>query len=110
MKYKDQLKDPRWKARKKEIHELDNWECKNCGENNSELHVHHLLYRSGAMAWEYSNEELITYCGKCHYEWHELKKTIDHSCSVRNMEQLKLYDDVLRVLSKDSYRRLYGRK
>jgi hypothetical protein len=38
------------------------------------LQVHHLYYIQGLMPWEYSNDCLVTMCGKHHAEYHEKVK------------------------------------
>jgi len=44
MKYSEKLKDPRWQKKRLKVLERDNWECKQCGEKEETLHIHHLLY------------------------------------------------------------------
>ena len=44
----------------------DNFTCVNCGDTENQLHVHHKLYISGNDPWEYTDEQLITLCSKCH--------------------------------------------
>jgi hypothetical protein len=38
------------------------------------LHVHHHYYIKNRKAWEYPDEALITYCGKCHHNIHQIIK------------------------------------
>lgn len=66
MEYKEQLKDPRWLMRRREIKERDNHRCMLCGTDYGMLNVHHLLYRNGCKAWEYRDTELATLCEECH--------------------------------------------
>lgn len=35
------------------------------------LDVHHKFYIVNKLPWEYANDDLITYCGYCHEEWHK---------------------------------------
>lgn len=65
MTYKQQLLDPRWQKKRLEILERDNFECKLCYDPGTTLHIHHIKYRK-CLAWEYENDELITYCKHCH--------------------------------------------
>lgn len=69
-KYKEFLKDGRWQRKRLEIMERDDFKCKQCGATN-DLQVHHLRYFNGRKPWEYSNEDLVTLCGKCHRNAHE---------------------------------------
>ena len=66
MDYKEQLKDPRWLMRRREIKDRDNHRCMLCGTDSGMLNVHHLLYRDGCNAWEYKDTELATLCEECH--------------------------------------------
>lgn len=64
--YSEKLKDPRWQKKRLEIFKRDNWACQFCGDTTQTLHVHHLLYHSGHLPWEYDESELITLCEYCH--------------------------------------------
>jgi hypothetical protein len=35
------------------------------------LVVHHRVYRSGKMAWEYGDDDLLTLCERCHSKLHD---------------------------------------
>ncbi len=69
-KYSDQLRNPRWQRKRLQIFERDGWKCCLCGDENSELHVHHTYYAKGKRPWEYPNEDLVTYCNHCHTKRH----------------------------------------
>lgn len=69
--YYAELQDIRWLNKRKEILELDEYMCRNCGNTNN-LQVHHKTYIDGLKAWEYSNNDLITLCSKCHKQVHGL--------------------------------------
>lgn len=71
MKYAEQLKTSKWINKKSKILKRDKYTCTNCKVNDLELHVHHLYYISGNMAWDYPENALITLCIKCHKEWHK---------------------------------------
>ncbi len=79
MTYEEQLETRHWKVRRDEILERDDYCCQEClrgkRENrNIKLHVHHKSYIAGRMAWEYSDEYLITLCEDCHQMIHGLKE------------------------------------
>ena len=65
--YIDYLQSDDWKIRRKELMDLANWICSNCGEKA--ILLHHLNYNN------LGNEELdidvITLCTDCHNEIHE---------------------------------------
>ena len=64
--YKDLLRDKRWISKRNKILSRDNNTCCYCGCNDRYLHVHHLRYIEDKKPWEYSDEDLITLCEKCH--------------------------------------------
>lgn len=60
------LRDPRWQRRRLEIMSRDDFSCRDCGDNEAPLNVHHLYYRFGFAPWEYSDAALVTWCEPCH--------------------------------------------
>lgn len=67
MNYAAQLKDRRWWDKRTEILMRDYFHCTQCGcDANNILEVHHLDYIKGRLAWEYSNDNFLTLCRKCH--------------------------------------------
>ena len=64
--YWELLRDPRWQKRRLEVLELAEFRCSYCFDTKEELHVHHRIYRKGAMPWEYSFSELACLCHRCH--------------------------------------------
>lgn len=75
--YAETLFDPRWKTRRKQILERDQYKCVLCGSTES-LHVHHRQYhfierlQKFKDPWEYDGANLITLCEKCHTKGHTL--------------------------------------
>lgn len=69
--YVEKLKDPRWQKKRLEIFKRDNWRCCLCGDTENTLHVHHLRYKKNADPWDYDNDDLITLCESCHYNFDE---------------------------------------
>jgi hypothetical protein len=64
--YYEKLKDPRWQKKRLEILERDKWACRNCGDKDSTLHIHHIFYVPKTEPWEIPNGLLITLCEDCH--------------------------------------------
>lgn len=64
MTYSEKIKDPRWQKKRLEILGRDNFTCKLCNDDTTELHVHHLAYKGEP--WEQSNDRLVTLCKNCH--------------------------------------------
>lgn len=73
MTYSELLQDPRWQAKRLTILSRDNYTCRQCSATNTELHVHHHVYLTGHLPWEYEDEYLITLCAKCHQNEETLK-------------------------------------
>lgn len=68
--YAKLLRDPRWKAYREEILELDGATCSKCGATDKRLHVHHREYISGRKPWEYPPGLLEALCAGCHAAEH----------------------------------------
>lgn len=71
--YGQKLKDPRWQRKRLEVMGRDHFTCRLCGDNQSMLNVHHLLYERGADPWDYPGNSLITTCEDCHQELHAMQ-------------------------------------
>lgn len=67
MPYDEQLRNPRWQARREAILKRDNHQCVKC-RSTRRLRVHHLKYTG--LAWEASDANLITLCAICHAKTH----------------------------------------
>lgn len=66
-----QYKDPRWQKKRLEILERDNFTCRDCGDTESKLNVHHLYYSPDKKVWEYDNITYLTLCDDCHKSEHD---------------------------------------
>lgn len=77
MTYAEKLKSPRWQKKRLEIFQRDEWTCQFCGDKESQLSVHHILYKKDCDPWEYHNDYLITVCDSCHAEEEKLKDESD---------------------------------
>lgn len=77
MDYKEQVKSPKWKRRRLEILQRDDFTCQICGCKEKMLHVHHTAYEKGKMIWDYPDEMLITLCEDCHEYEHALNDSIE---------------------------------
>ena len=73
--YSDKLKDSRWKAKRKEIIERDNKQCRLCGMKDVVFHVHHQWYDWDTEPWDYEDECYLTMCPDCHEEYHVMQDT-----------------------------------
>lgn len=68
--YKEQMTDPRWAARSREIMKRDNFTCQLCGRSDRGLNVHHIKYQNDLDYWDYPDELLMTVCRVCHAKIH----------------------------------------
>jgi hypothetical protein len=73
MNFFDQYKSPEWQRKRLEVLADSEWACEDCGDDSSQLHVHHKQYIKGRKVWEYSRKELACLCEKCHAEAHKNK-------------------------------------
>lgn len=72
--YADKLRDPRWQKKRLEILQLSEFCCISCGDSESELHVHHLVYEKGKEPWE--SQYLIPVCKACHKDLESVREDI----------------------------------
>lgn len=115
MTYQQQIKHPNWQKKRLEVLEANGFKCENCGDKDEQLHVHHPLYRRGAMIWEYTVEELECLCARCHKDAHAIDEKLKKAlaiCSDKgrvlayiNSMNAHLDDDTLTV---DSYEAAEG--
>ncbi|GEM_PF-2268184 len=69
-------KHPKWQKKRLIILDRDEYMCRNCGESESQLHIHHLYYLPNYKPWEYDDDALLTLCEKCHKEFTEIATEI----------------------------------
>lgn len=64
---------PNWESTSKRARARDGWECKGCGNDSSDLHVHHItpfkmFIEDGEVDFMEANDfdNLVTLCPRCH--------------------------------------------
>lgn len=67
-----ELASPKWKKKREEVFERYGKQCVECGSTKN-IQVHHLIYRKGHHLWDYSVDELLPLCKKCHQKVHDDK-------------------------------------
>ena len=70
--YAELLKDPRWQKIRLEVFQRADWQCQQCSDKTTELHVHHTFY-DGREPWEYPENSLKCLCKTCHNSEHNKK-------------------------------------
>lgn len=78
MDYNEQLKSPKWQKKRLEVFNRDDFRCKCCNRNDLQLNVHHKIYITKLLAWEYSDNNYITLCGNCHEKLHLANKLLNN--------------------------------
>jgi len=73
--YNELLNHSQWKLKRIKILSRDKGRCRNCSVQNN-LQIHHEYYIIDFLPWEYNDDALITFCRKCHIDWHEKNKNI----------------------------------
>ena len=74
--YAEQIKRPEWQRKRLERLKISSFCCECCNNSEEELNVHHLLYKKGAMIWEYDNADLAVLCSTCHLKTHEIEDSL----------------------------------
>lgn len=74
--YQDLLKDPKWISKRNQILSRDKNTCQFCGCQDKYMHVHHKRYIRGLKPWEYSPNDLITLCERCHENETEMNNLV----------------------------------
>ena len=72
MSYEEQLKDKRWLSFRRFIFDVRGSKCEKCG-STTHLQVHHNHYIKGRSAWEYTCNDVMVVCRKCHRKIHRIK-------------------------------------
>jgi hypothetical protein len=88
MTYREKLRDGRWQQLRLRVMERDRWRCQSgvCVAHNNPrvmLVVHHKRYIAGHEPWDYSPDDLITLCVKCHDSIHQNEETITNQVLVK---------------------------
>ncbi len=73
------MKTDEWRELSEACKIRDGRKCRRC-PSRSNLHAHHMFYRN--RIWDTQVQDLITLCGKCHDEAHNIKRNA-HGSVVR---------------------------
>ena len=70
--YAEALQHPKWQKKRLKMFERGNWQCRECGDTETMLHLHHLKYTK-KYPWNEPAKNLITICSNCHKKKHKIK-------------------------------------
>lgn len=110
MSYSKKLQHPYWQKKRLEILSRDNFQCKLCGADYKELHVHHRWYIFGNEIWDYPDNCFETLCHECHgyVEGHLKDAESDIKLQLRrtyiNQDDYGCFVRLLKYLSDDSFK------
>ena len=82
--FSDQYKHPKWQKKRLEMLDAASFQCSNCGEQDSQLHVHHKTYIKGRKIWDYKPSQLAVLCEKCHASEHAAKDVFNEILSTQS--------------------------
>ena len=71
--YSEKLRDPRWQKKRLGVMERDGFACRDCGDSEKSLQVHHCFYAKGD-PWLTEDRFLMTLCCDCHQDRGELEQ------------------------------------
>jgi 5-methylcytosine-specific restriction endonuclease McrA len=100
MNYKEQIKHPKWQRKRLEILQRDNFKCRCCNDEDTQLHIHHKKYISGNKIWMYADDDLITLCEDCHILIEAITKEFKIDYNVLNGYKKKHNKDAISLFIK----------
>lgn len=91
MNYSEKLKHPKWQRKRLEVLQRDDFKCCLCGDDETELHIHHLKYTGEP--FEAPLEHLQTICKVCHSNIEDHKEYNIEKCKgiISDDKQLRCY-------------------
>lgn len=70
--YYEKLKSPQWQKKRLELLNDRGFKCELCGDKDSQLHVHHKIYKKSLSPWAYPNHNYAVLCDSCHKDSHDV--------------------------------------
>lgn len=74
--YSEQYRSPKWQKKRLEVLNAADFQCQDCGSKENTLNVHHVIYHKGREVWNYTNDELMVLCEKCHENRHRMQSAM----------------------------------
>ena len=98
MNYKELLKSPKWQKKRLEVFERDGFKCTSCGDEQTQLQVHHLKYMKNPI--EQPIGDLKTVCKDCYELITGLKLEFKGGICKNNVKYL-FYSDYILIKNKN---------
>ena len=74
--YQDMLNSERWKQKRQEILERDDYTCRSC-QRKTATEVHHICYYTNSHPADYPGHLLRSFCTECHQREHEMQAYVN---------------------------------
>ena len=74
--YKEMLQSPLWQKKRLEVFNQKGFRCEECGDEESQLAVHHKYYKKDFKPWDYQDDAYMVFCTTCHEAVHKAKKIV----------------------------------
>ena len=74
--YKEMLQSPLWQKKRLEVFNQKGFRCEECGDEESQLAVHHKYYKKDFKPWDYQDDAYMVLCTPCHDAVHKAKKIV----------------------------------
>lgn len=74
--YKELIQSPMWQKKRLEVFNQKGFRCEECGDEESQLAVHHKYYKYNLKPWEYEDDAYMVLCTSCHDDVHKAKKIV----------------------------------
>lgn len=68
LSYYEKLQHPLWQKTRLRVLERANYTCEQCGDSETQVHVHHVFYIWGCEPWDYPDYAFKCLCKNCHAE------------------------------------------
>mgnify|MGYP000886629927 CR=1 FL=1 len=104
MTYQEQLKHPKWRAKREIILERDKNKCVLCHEHNEQfkpLQIHHRYYIDNHLAWQYPLSALVSLCESCHNSYHKGNNFYNNGGFIPNKTLLEYFNTIDDIVIED---------
>lgn len=108
--YSEKLRHPEWQKMRLRIMERDQFTCRECGDKEKTLNVHHRWYEKGKLPWEYDEMAFVTLCEGCHEQVTHRVQAIAVISGVLTLHQMTQIELLIRYIYHPSSLEINGTK